>query len=408
MTKAQKYQNTEPYSSEARYAEIMVSPLFANTRNEAFDAADGDAEVYSTWRQNFDRHLADIAVALSGHEDWNRTIWDIQHRVALGIASGEAYGPFSNIPFAIRSKRRSANVEAAEFDVNTLEAGAPNIVATNSIIVNLKTEVDDSIEFMDRAIGMMRSRSRMAGSSFEGPENYAAILKFTADKWLDELHENGTQKNRLKRGVNELMGNFLRVGERDTPNIIEITNVPSTIKNLPAEIVDERFSKGILKHTLTSLEDFSPKGLNLLLRAVSKMNLADCPELAAMTVDLAIRKGNEQDRSKDLLGALQAIAHLPKSSASERAFRSLLENRTALEASMDLSELALTNKLLRRIVNKVTESRQDSVEAKNIAEFVARRAVELYKRVSSDDRKMEQINEDLQRVQSAVRDFRSM
>jgi hypothetical protein len=110
---------------------------------------------------------------------------------------------------------------------------------------------------------------------------------------------------------------------------------------------------------------------------MSKMDFEDCPEAAAMTVDLVLRKGVQMHRSGDMLTALKAVSRLPKSDNSEHAVTTLFDVRNALEFASDIPSMVQMNKLLLTVVNDVTDNLNDTNRAKTTAEYIARRASEM-------------------------------
>lgn len=363
----------------AHVAEILLRPSFRSARNKAFEDAEGDGELYLTWRDNADRHIASLASALTlGKGTPSQILWEQQRLVAQSSANGEPIGPFGDFFFGLTHNGRSVEVNPSDGDISHLPPGEYDVVATNNAIMAIARQEEDAFIFFDDALSYLKKRRQQGGSKFEGPENYATTLKLFTDK---SIGADFTPKDKKETHalVGECMSRFLTTSERDTPNVVEMTNILSAVKHLPQGSFDKRFSEGILKHTLTTLDDFSQKGLNLLISAVAKLDVSECGEVAAMTVDLALRKGQRSERTGDMLAALRATANLPHSSASERAFRSLLDTRSSLEMASGLDDLETTIKLLKHIISETSESPEDTLRVKGIANFIARKAVETYK-----------------------------
>ena len=364
----------------AHYAELILSPAFRQTSAEATEVANEDGELYAAWRQNIDEHLGGLAATLTDQKDLEKGLWDQQRHVALGILEGKPLGPFADFVYKLKVGKRSAEVQPSDGDASHLPAGEFEAVETNNRIRALSKNIDEPLEFLRESLDYTRQRRQKLGNRAEGPENYATALKYFTDKTFSFPLVEQTDRASARKLVGETIGNFLRISEHDKPNIIEITNLLSSIKNLPPRTVDKRFSAGVLKHALIGMEDFSQEGVNLFIQAISKLDTEECSEVAAMSIDLALRKGAKFERSGDMLAALKAIVSLEtKTTASERAFTTLLDVRNALELSSNLEDLREINKLLHHIVRDKTESKTDTMRAKAVAEYVATRAVDLYK-----------------------------
>ncbi len=368
----------------AKITDLMIMPVFRDARDAAFESADGDGELYATWRQNADIHLGTLAAALVTKKGAStpEILWEQQRQVALANVEGIPIGPFADFFFDLKTGGRAAEVEPASGDISHLPRGEYDVVATNNRITGLARDEDDAFTFFGDALNYLAVRRRQGGSKFEGPENYASTIKFFSDKSRDITFDAKSKQN-AARMTNECMSRFLHVAERDEPNVVEMTNVLSAIKHLPQGVFDKRLSEGILKHTLATLDDFSQEGLNLLMSAAAKLDVSDCGEVAAMTIDLALRKGQRFERSGDMLASLRAVANLPHSSASERAFRSLLDTRSSLEVASSVDDLESTIKLLKQIIETTSEDPTDTVRVKGIANFIAHQAVNIYKQDNS-------------------------
>lgn len=376
----QKPTELRSHNIAGQYAELVLSPGFRKINDRAAEMADNDGDTYRQWRENMDEHLGGLAASIVDKEDLEGEVWQHQRQVALSLLEDKQLGPFADYSFSLTVGGRAAEVEPSSIEYPVLPPGEPEIVATNTRVRSLAENTEEPMEFLRSALGYIKHR-RQKGNDYEGPENYATALKFFTDKTFDHPVMDQSSMDAARKLVTEGIGNFLRISERDEPNLIEITNILSTIKNLPPDMLDKRLSAGVLTHVLKLMDDFSQRGLNVLIGALGKIDSEQCAEPAAMVLDLALRKGSKMDRSGDMLSALRAVANLPKTTASERTFTTLLDVRNALELSSDLESLREVNKLLRQIVDNVTESKADSLRAKQLAEAVARRAVDLYKNV---------------------------
>lgn len=403
MTEKQK-RSDRNNARAAQYAEIILSGTFREVRDVAVGVAGEDDEAYATWRRNIDPHLGRMAAILSGTTNREQQIWDLQREVALDLLDGNALGPFADMPFRLKVGGQAVTIEPQTDEV-ALPSGQLDVVATNNKISGLSRDISDPLEYFQEATVYLKSRRSKGGNVFEGPENYATMLKYFTDKTLETPLVDSKDKATAKRLVSEAMGGFLRISEKDTPNIIEITNILSSIKNLPTGVIEKRYTAGILKHTLGAMDEFSQRGINLLIATIPKLDVEECNEVAGMVVDLALRKGAKFERSGDMLSALRAVAHLSHSSASDRAFTTLLDTRNALEVSSDIFALQETNKLLRRIVEYTTESSEDTKRAKETAEYCARRAIMLYKDIAKSSTSHDDLREAVER---AIRDAREI
>lgn len=369
--------------------------------------ANEDGELYAAWRQNVDEHLGGLAATLVDQKNLEKGLWDQQRQVALGILEGKPLGPFADFAYKLKVGKRSAEVQPADNDISHLPPGEFETVETNNRIRALSKSIEEPLGFLRESLDYTRQRRQKLGNRAEGPENYATTLKYFTDKTFDYPLVEQADRASARKLVSETIGNFLRVSERDEPNIIEITNLLSSIKNLPPRTVDKRFSAGILKHALVSMEDFTKEGVSLFIQAIPKLDTEGCAEVAAMSIDLVLRKGAKFERSGDMLAALRAIDGLEtKTTASGRAFAMLLDVRNALELSSNLEDLREMNKLLHRIVRDKTANPEDTLRAKRVAEYIATRAVTIYKdnvRTSTSDPERAR-----QAVDSIIRDAKAI
>lgn len=384
MNRAHKTKKEQSAEFDATYAELITSPRFSEVKDAAYEAAlespDDSGEVYAVWRSNIDTHLGALATSIVQNNQFEQALWARQKDVAEATLKGEPMGPFSDFVFDLKYGKKSAEADVSE-GIRTADvpAAGPDIIASNSKLLSLSNSEPEPLPFLEEALAIMRQRKAQGGRSFEGPGNYATMVKFFSDKQKDLPLESSHEKVQGKKFLREAVGNFLRVSERDSPNIIEIINVLSAAKNMPKHMVDKRYSGPLLRHAVAQLDDFSPQSLSVLIGAIGKLDLEECGDAAAMTLDLAFRKGSRSERSSDLLSALRAVSNLPKSTHSARAFTSMLDTRNNLEVASNLDDLEEINRLLLKVIEYSTDEATDTIRAKHIAEFTARRAVELYK-----------------------------
>ena len=374
-----KSENKQNFTaSQIQVADLMREPRFDAIRNYTFEKADGDGELYSVWRQNTDKHLGRLAQVISHGKNFEQQMWDVQRDIALSTLDGESIGPFSRYFYhaSVDGKpiegRPGNDVTSAD-----LPEGDYDVIATNNRIVALSRSEEDPLSFLEGSLEYAADRRRKGGSRFEGPENYATALKHFTDKTREIPLEGLDGMERAHKLVTNAVGNFLRVSERDEPNVVELMNVLVSVRNLPNGLVEKRFSAGILRHVLEGIDDFGDNGANIILGAMAKLDLGDCPEAAAMTADLVLRKGMQMHRSGDMLTALRAVSRLPKSVNSEHAVTTLFDVRNALEVASDIPSMVQMNKMLLTIVTEVTDNPNDTKRAKSTAEFIARRASEI-------------------------------
>jgi hypothetical protein len=370
--------NTEPTKSEktaAQVAEILVSEDFRRASDETY--ADSP-ESYSQRRENLNPHLGEFAMTLvnAGKRPiQSDRVWDTQRRVVAASLEGEGIGPFADYFFAIQPGNRPAESQPADGNIYDLPDGEYDVVQTNSRIVSLSNSEPHPTEFLEGALDIIKQRRRTGGKAFEGPENYATAMKFFADKSRETPLGTTIKERKTNIGlVSDTLAGFERTAERDQPNIVEITNILSAIKTLPKGIVEKKFSPMVLRHSVNILNDFSARGVNVLIGAMGKLNVEECPEEAAMTLDLALRKGVEQERTGDMLAVLRALTNLPRTRASERAVSTFLRVRNSMEIASGLDELEEINARLLMIVDSVTESPVDTQAIKGIANHVAQQA----------------------------------
>lgn len=369
----------------AQYAELILASGFRAINDRAAEMADNDGEKYREWRENMDEHLGGLAASIVDKRNMGIEIWERQRLVALALLQGKSLGPFADYAYKLTVEHRPVEVEPTGDEKPLLLPGEPEVVTTNNRVQYLSNDIEEPIEFLDEALQVVLSRRRR-GDRFEGPENYATALKFFTDKTFDHPIDSAADEKVAKELINDALGNFLRVSKRDKPNVIEMTNILSSIKNLPPDMVDKKHTKLLLVHILETMDDFSQRGLNVVMGALSKLDMTECGEPGAMTVDLTLRRGAKWDRSRDMLSALRAVANLPKTSAGERAFTTLLDVRNSLELSADLENLRQINRMLRYIVDNVTDNENDSLRAKKVAEVVAHRAVKIHKDMAKTDK----------------------
>lgn len=307
------------------------------------------------------------------------TIWNQQHQIALDEVRGNPSGRFADYFFDAKINGRRVEVAPGDGDISHLPPGEQDVVTTNSRVVAAAKRIEDPIEYLGEAYEVIRDRRMRGGTRFEGPENYATGLKLFTDKILEQGYAlEGEQAEKAREAISKMMDGFVRIAEKDEPNIVEVTNILSVIRNLPEDMVDKKYSRDILKHTLSVLDQFNDRGLKLVVGAMAKMDTSECGVAAAMTLDLTFRKGSQLERSGDMLASLRAVSGLPHSREAERAFSTLLDIRTNLEVSSNLHELKATSNLLVDIIDRTTKRQDDTLRAKEIVEFIARRSAELY------------------------------
>jgi hypothetical protein len=363
--------------SAANYAELVGDPKFRRVLDRAFDetGAEDDGERYADYRENTDVYLGRLAgiMTLARTSQVLPKLWELQRDVTRSLVSGESVGPFADYFMAIKVNKQKIESAPGDGDISHLPPGERGVVVTNSRIMSLSQHTDDPMELFDDGLHMIRGRKNANARQNIGPENYATLIKYVTDK-TDAMPIESDDLPMLRKYADECMSGFCEVAKRDAPNVVEMTNILSAIKRLPAGTFDEKYTANILRYTLETLPEFTQEGLNLVLAALPNLDITNTAEAAGYTVDLVLRNGAKFERSGNLRTALRAVAHLPKTVASERAFNTLLDVRNNLEVSANIDGLDEINDKLRYIVENVTENPDDTQRAKKVAELVATHA----------------------------------
>lgn len=368
----------------AAYTEELLSPDFLKARNVAFEETAGDSELYSLWRDSAEEYLGRIALLDSipvSPEERSSNVWELQRQAVITIVDGGQtgdLGPFVGYIFNQKPDGKIAEAEAGSDDGRFLPPGEKDIITTNTRIMALRDRIKDPVFFYNEGLALIDARKQVEDVDFVGPENYATLLKFTADK-IRALPDEEKKEIQFQLSLEPCLDGFFEISERDTPNVIEMTNILSAINTFPKGTVSEKYTEKLLRYSLEVLPDFSPRGINVLLNAVAKLDLTNHGEAAAYTVDLALRKGSNFERTTNLQVALRAVAQLPKSCTSEQAFNTLLERRNMLEVAANFTGLLEISNNLLRSVESVTENQADIEEAKKIAEGIFLKTAGLYK-----------------------------
>ncbi len=373
--------------TQAQIAELLVSTKFAAVRNEAFDKSEAldpsEEGLYQSWRENVTSHLATLASIMvlprKKRGDTHDLVWQMQRGIVESTLEGRPIGPFAKYFFGLKIGGEAVRASSGIDTAHLLDNGEPGVVATNNHITNLSNRETDPNIFLSGALQYITERNRNAGQHFVGPENYASSLKFFTDKYVGMQTEysdedRATMKDLAKRCI----GKFLGIADKIPPNIIEMSNIMASIKRLPSGTFDKQFSEGILRHMTDAINNTDQRGVDLIISTVGKLDVSECGDAASMLVDLALRKGQPIERSAQMNGTLRAIANLPHSSFSERAFHTFLETRNNIETASSLDSLESAVKNLSTIVGEVTKNQADSVTAKQMAENIAMQAVRIY------------------------------
>jgi hypothetical protein len=391
----------------ARMAEMLLSPYYRSLKDAAFAASGEDGEIYTAWRQRAELRVSKLAVDIAKKTgDVMPVIWETQRDVAEHTLSGEPMGPFAGYFFAIRPNGRLAEIEPADDADNYLPPGEFDVVQTNSKILTLSQQIEEPIDFLGNALGVIANRKRMVGKQFVGPENYATALKFFADKSVQQQFDMKKDGPAVKKLVGQTLGGFLKVAEKDTPNVIEVTNILAAIRHLPPRSVDKSFTEGILKHAVARMNDFDVRTAHNLVGAMTKLDFSECADGAAMVLDLALRRGYGFERTGNLLSALTATSRLTGGVMAERAFHTLLTVRTSLELSADPEELKAINEKLKYIVKNITKNPHDSKEAKELAEFVLQRMSDIAAAKEADGENIS--SEDVEAAEHIIADYKEI
>lgn len=365
--------------AHADLAELTVSSK-GFRRADGMPYADEDAHLSS---DEVEAHMAARgeaksiifeALAEAPHDARLEQFWEMQRKATLAKLGGNALGSFNDFFLRLPSESRPTIYERDDL----LPEGEPEVVHTNTQISRMKKHTDDPIDFMDQALGYVRQRETTRREAV-GPENFATSLKYFADMYAEIEDNDDIDTDRMKRLVKQNLDGFFKVAQKDPPNYIEMTNVYSAIRMLPAGMIDPKHVKPLLEQTARLLPEYTVKVANTFFRALPKLDLGENGEAAAELVNLSVRKNMHFETTSDLRDAIRAVAVLPKGFATDRALSAVFTYRNNLEASLDIEGADELMYRLRGIADSVVGSNDLYVELKKVAAGVGNAAISRYK-----------------------------
>ena len=256
--------------------------------------------------------------------------WEMNRRAVLAQLGGVALGHYDRYFSSFQSEAPSSDES-----VDSLPAGEPRVIETNSRIISAKKIYDDPVQFFRASLGVIESR-RHFDRRYVGPENYATALKFFSSKYLELEQPSMIPEVDIKDLVSECLDGFVDVVQRDEPNFVEMTNIYSSIRVLPQGTIDPRFTKPIIELSLRTLPSYSDEVISTMLASLPKLDLSEHGNEAAQLTNLALRKSKKFEKTHDLRSALRALTVLPDTLASRRALQAFFEHRNDLEKSLDI------------------------------------------------------------------------
>jgi hypothetical protein len=347
------------------YRRADAAPYLNGTINVLSDEtvilahASARSETQSILHQNFSEHIAQPTPERN---------WDLRRAAARAELAGVALGSFSEY---FKSLNGETAVDSQE--ATTLPAGDINAIRTNHQIVSVSNTTTDPIEFFGTALSII-DRQETRGRRYVGPENYSTALKFFSDKYVSlDTPQTVWEASEMKELVTDCLDGFFDIAEYDAPNYLEMTNVYSAIRMLPAKTVEQRFTKPLLGYSLDMLDQYSRPIISTMFGAIAKLDLSEEGEAAAQLVDLGLRKSKHFEKTTEMRVALRAIEQLPPTSVSESAFTSFLEYRNKLESALDLDGADEVVFRLKNITTEVIKDPELQAQARLLGEEIARK-----------------------------------
>lgn len=275
--------------------------------------------------------------------------------------------------------------EPASLTKDDLGQGSLNVVRTNNRIVALAKLQNDPIDFLLFALEKIDRSKKSAGlkSKNIGPENYATALKLFADKYI-KFDSDNLDQAKMSEAISSCLDGFEQVIKKDKPNFVEMTNIYFAIMALPQGTFNSKYSKMIAVCSLEQLPFYNKHILSLLVSCLGKLDLKDVDNKFALIIDLALRKNNHLETTKNYRDTLRAIAGLPLSADSNRVFRTFLDVRSKLEKPLDIEGLEEVNFLLHKIVDNVIDDPDLSSIIKDLAYANTIFANELLEQIKKD------------------------
>jgi hypothetical protein len=221
-------------------AELLVSTGYRDAVNAGFEQSPDKYMIQQTAAQ------AVIFEAFNQKGAMAERIWETRRMAALTEATGTDLGLFGDYIHSQGGKSKPAALTIAD-----LPAGEPEVVKTNAAINGLNRVYSEPIDFLESALEFTTQR-RQAGKGKVGPENYATMLKFFADKvqTFPSTHLDPVLTSTL---ANRAMDGFVDIAKVDKPNFVEMTNVYVAVRTLPPGAFAPRQSGPVIAHSLEQL-----------------------------------------------------------------------------------------------------------------------------------------------------------
>lgn len=315
------------------------------------------------------------------HKQFNddEAFWEMRRQATITELSGKDLGLFNDF-----LQRKGGLSSSEPGDIRDLELADDAVIRTNSMIKSLREKHDDPLAYFNAALSTIDARKQSSQhKQVVGPGNYATSIKFFTDKYLS-MPKYDAEQPVIKTHVDRWMKGFLATAKKDTPNFVEMTNIYFAIRELPTGTFDVRYTPAILKHTLEQLPAFGNNTTNgnntlsVLMGAMRKLDVSTTGEAAATTIDLALRKGKKFETTRDCMQTLEAIAHLPATTAANRSFASFLAVRNQLERAFTIEDCKLANEHLLQISDAVIDDPRLVQAAQQLVHYNANRAANLY------------------------------
>lgn len=356
--------------SDPRYREALNAPYNAGTEVTDFDALQHD-------RHEAQRLIADAIQDVGPYAAPEVREWTAARLAVRDLLGGVALGTFKE--YFLGKDSIPALSEAQPDD---LPEGSYDAVSVNSRIVRYSSSIENPIEFIDTALGVI-DRQKKSGIDKIGPENYATALKYFSDKYnaiersKDEAESDTLDLpdvSEMKPLVDEALTGLFAIAKRDTPNYLEMTNVYAAIRSLPRGVIDQKFVKDILIYTVDNLDQYDRSVNNVLLAALAKIDTSQYQLETAAIINLALHRIPQFERTNDLRVAVRAIDSLGKNAQSDAAFERFLELADGFSSPLEIEAVDEVMERFRTILNETVDSPELTAKAQSFAETCMIRA----------------------------------
>lgn len=305
---------------DGQFADSISSAAYRRALNDAFEY---DPQIYEEQAE-----LAEDILQAAVERHPNGSIeWEARRGALLFSLYNPEYnlGPFEDYFRHINIGK----VNFGEGEVPIDEMGEAGPVQTNTKIVTIRGNTRDPQIFVKAAAELIERQKRL-GPRMVGPENYATAVKFFADKFVEQK-DSVTLSNDTIDVVQRTYRNFFMSGRKDSVNIVEITNVMSSIAKLPGRIFPKDQIDELNIQILEVMPHFKREILSVMFRALSKIKGGINNPATAEVVSLGLHMQGDLQRSDELVASLDVIGNLGKSDATDDAFRLLMQKRSNLE-----------------------------------------------------------------------------